>query len=284
MHAAVARSSGRLGFGHNGTVDDGAGRWGRIPVPAWSIDDLADHYEVPDVVFIDVEGFEHQALLGAARTLEGGPDWFVEVHANEQGKLRRGLSPPGDRVLRSAALRAAGGRRPTGADPRGGSPVPDRVSTARRARSEPPRGAFLPDRPRQHRSAGALVVHRARIHDRLGPRTRVAIGLVALCLLLASGRMNTLAPRNRHRSRLRRDQHADPAQLRARRARGRASGPRLLVVAPRRSPRPASPRAARTARRRGGDHRRGLAAVRTGDRGGPGHDQVPAGSLARVPS
>jgi len=36
-------------------------------------------------------------------------------------------------------------------------------------------------------------VHRARIHDRLGPRTRVAIGLVALCLLLASGRMNTLA-------------------------------------------------------------------------------------------
>jgi FkbM family methyltransferase len=85
VHAAVARTSGVVSFGHNGTVDDGAGRWGRISVPGWSIDDLAERYGVPDVVFIDIEGFEHQALLGAARVLQGCPDWFVEVHTQELG-------------------------------------------------------------------------------------------------------------------------------------------------------------------------------------------------------
>jgi len=86
VHAAVARTSGTVVFGHNGMVDDGAARWGSIPVTAWSIDDLADHYGMPSVVFIDVEGFEHQALLGASRTLREGPDWFVEVHSNELGR------------------------------------------------------------------------------------------------------------------------------------------------------------------------------------------------------
>ena len=51
--------------------------------------------------------------------------------------------------------------------------------------------------------------------------------------------------------------NADPAQLRARRVRGRASGPGLVVVARRRSPRPASPRAARTARAASTARRRG---------------------------
>jgi hypothetical protein len=32
------------------------------------------------VLFIDVEGFEIQALRGASRTLAGQPDCFVEVH------------------------------------------------------------------------------------------------------------------------------------------------------------------------------------------------------------
>lgn len=84
LHGAAARASGELPFGLNGAVDDGTERWGRQRVPAWSIDDLALEYGGPDVIFMDIEGYEHEALLGAADTLRAGADWFVEVHAGGQ--------------------------------------------------------------------------------------------------------------------------------------------------------------------------------------------------------
>lgn len=91
VHAAVARASGEVAFGLNGQVDDGRRRWGEMRVPAWSIDDLSARYGMPDVVFIDVEGFEREALLGASDTLRAGPDWFVEVH-NSKSLARYGTA------------------------------------------------------------------------------------------------------------------------------------------------------------------------------------------------
>jgi FkbM family methyltransferase len=84
LHAAVARESGIVPFGRNGSVDDGTRRWGDRPVPAVSIDDLAKRYGPPDVVFVDVEGYELEALRGAPDTLAAGPEWFVEVHDPQQ--------------------------------------------------------------------------------------------------------------------------------------------------------------------------------------------------------
>lgn len=83
LNAAVARRSGAVTFGLNNEVDDGTARWGDMKVPAWSVDDLARHYGAPDVVFMDVEGYEQEALLGASETLREGADWFVEVHSEK---------------------------------------------------------------------------------------------------------------------------------------------------------------------------------------------------------
>jgi FkbM family methyltransferase len=90
LHAAVAARDGEVAFGVHGEVDEGSGRFGRQRVPAVSIDSLSDRYGEPDVVFMDVEGYELEALHGAHRTLERRPDWFVEVH--EDGLTQYGAS------------------------------------------------------------------------------------------------------------------------------------------------------------------------------------------------
>ena len=85
LHAAVGRSDGALRFGVYGHVDDGSGRFGRVRVPSVSIDSLADRHGSADLVFMDVEGYELEALRGAERTLARSPDWFVEVHGPDLG-------------------------------------------------------------------------------------------------------------------------------------------------------------------------------------------------------
>ncbi|HEX4926004.1 MAG TPA: FkbM family methyltransferase, partial [Bdellovibrionales bacterium] len=82
LNAAIAAKPGELDFGvgFNGSVDDGTGAWGRVRVPAVTIDDLHECFGPPAVVFVDIEGFELEALKGAAKTLARAPDWFIEVH------------------------------------------------------------------------------------------------------------------------------------------------------------------------------------------------------------
>jgi FkbM family methyltransferase len=82
INAAVAERSGTLVFnrGLNGQVDDGTGEWGQRPLLAICIDNLTTDYGIPDVLFIDVEGYELNVLRGARNTLAQCPDVFVEVH------------------------------------------------------------------------------------------------------------------------------------------------------------------------------------------------------------
>ena len=80
LHAVVGEEhGGEICFSStlNGHVrNDGVGE----RVPQVSIDGLAAQYGMPDVVFVDIEGYECQALAGAQTVLKRGADFFVEVH------------------------------------------------------------------------------------------------------------------------------------------------------------------------------------------------------------
>lgn len=95
-HAVAAERAGlKMSFSAtlNGAVGDNL-----LPVEVMSvsIDSLAEEYGVPDVVFVDVEGYECQVLDGGKKALEACADFFVEVHANlgleRHGSVQKVLS------------------------------------------------------------------------------------------------------------------------------------------------------------------------------------------------
>ena len=85
LNAAVGESTGTLVFNqslNSRAIADGNGNeaFGRVEVAAFSVDDLAERHGMPDLVVLDVEGFEGRVLRGAKQALSAGPDWLVEVH------------------------------------------------------------------------------------------------------------------------------------------------------------------------------------------------------------
>ena len=80
--AAIADHAGELDvtIGLNGSVRNRTSTITSVRVPAVTIDDLADKYGQPDVLFVDVEGYECHALRGARRVLSRFPDCYVEIH------------------------------------------------------------------------------------------------------------------------------------------------------------------------------------------------------------
>lgn len=83
VHAAVSDNLDGVQFNvrGNGQADDGTGAWGKIAVSSVTVDELTARYGAPDVLFVDVEGFESKVLRGATDTLSRyRPDCFVEMH------------------------------------------------------------------------------------------------------------------------------------------------------------------------------------------------------------
>src|ERR1700736_2562395 len=82
LHAAV--SDGRFKDHRSGLYfGDRAFNWSLERVPEITIDEISDRYGFPDVVYMDIDGFELLGLRGASKTLQRPVAWFVEVHVGE---------------------------------------------------------------------------------------------------------------------------------------------------------------------------------------------------------
>jgi FkbM family methyltransferase len=81
VSAAVADTPGDALFaeGLNGRLMPGR-EWGKIRVPAVTVDQLAAEHGHPDVLLIDIEGAEAKALAGAKKTIKRGATFLIEVH------------------------------------------------------------------------------------------------------------------------------------------------------------------------------------------------------------
>lgn len=85
LHAAAARVDGPVLFSQkrNGAVALAAGA-GVQSVDGVSIDTLSARYGFPGLVYMDIEGYELEALKGAPRTLASRASWFIEVHGDDE--------------------------------------------------------------------------------------------------------------------------------------------------------------------------------------------------------
>jgi FkbM family methyltransferase len=84
LHAVVAETEGQELFSQslNGCVSIDEGEFRAKPVRAITIDGLAKEFGPPDILFLDIEGYEIAALKGASETLKTQATWFIEVHGN----------------------------------------------------------------------------------------------------------------------------------------------------------------------------------------------------------
>jgi len=89
VNAAVTKTSGptKVAFELNSRLDE----WGSVTVPGATIDELSSRFGWPDLVYMDIEGGEVDALAGAPRTILNRRWWLIEVHGDEQG-LRAALA------------------------------------------------------------------------------------------------------------------------------------------------------------------------------------------------
>jgi FkbM family methyltransferase len=99
VNAALAEASGSLPAGRQGMSphEDRFHYWAVQGIKGITLDELSLTYGFPDVLFIDVDGFECQVFRGGPLTLQHKPDCCVEVHVGvglekEGGSLQEVLS------------------------------------------------------------------------------------------------------------------------------------------------------------------------------------------------
>lgn len=80
----IGRDNSEVFFNNawNGTVAKRSTYGGVRKKKCITLDSLAERFGFPDCVFIDVEGSEFDALMGASTLLKMHVDWSVEVHVN----------------------------------------------------------------------------------------------------------------------------------------------------------------------------------------------------------
>ncbi len=85
VHALVSRTSGKAhaDFSFNSRAKQGVDAIVSEAIDALSIDELSELKGWPDLVYLDIEGFEIEALKGATKTLSRWCHWFVELHGDE---------------------------------------------------------------------------------------------------------------------------------------------------------------------------------------------------------
>src|SRR5256885_5488670 len=80
LHAIAGEGPGQMpfdAFGNGRVATEGSKALGTETVNCVSVDGLAGTYGQPDVVFVDVEGFECHVLRGSRSTLASRPDLFI---------------------------------------------------------------------------------------------------------------------------------------------------------------------------------------------------------------
>lgn len=84
LFAAVARNDGPILFSAraNGAVALSKLAYKPVKVEGVSIDTLSTRYGFPDLVYLDIEGFEVEALKGAPLTLRSSTSWLIEAHGD----------------------------------------------------------------------------------------------------------------------------------------------------------------------------------------------------------
>jgi FkbM family methyltransferase len=85
VHGLISSTSGRgrAEISFNSRARQAVNAIASDEVDALSIDELSQRKGWPDLVYMDIEGFEIEALKGASKTLSRWCHWFVELHGDD---------------------------------------------------------------------------------------------------------------------------------------------------------------------------------------------------------